>query len=90
MNKEQIKRIRKMERSYNRACKAAAALRKDLEAMDKLGQKIAELEEYQRSGLWLQDFEADERGELPEDLRRGVLSEDGLYNLLEDLSRFRK
>ena len=90
MNKEQIKRIRKMERSYNRACKVAAALRKDLEAMDKLGQKIAELEEYQRSGLWLQDFEADERGELPEDLRRGVLSEDGLYILLEDLSKFRK
>ena len=29
------------------------------------------------------DYEADERGELPPDLKRGVLSQDALYNLLE-------
>ena len=28
--------------------------------------------------------ETDERGELPARLNRGVLSEDGLYNLLQD------
>lgn len=37
---------------------------------------------YMESGLWLSDYMADERGELPQDLKRGVLSEDGLYNLL--------
>lgn len=37
---------------------------------------------YCDSGQWLADFEADERGELPPALRRGVLSEDGLYDLL--------
>ena len=34
--------------------------------------KIAELEHYQESGIWLQDYKADERGELPSDLKRGV------------------
>lgn len=42
------------------------------------------LREYMESGLWLSDFEADERGELPTGLKRGVLSEDGLYNLLSE------
>ena len=34
---------------------------------------------------WIKDFENDERGELPLDLKRGVLSEDGLYNLLSEV-----
>jgi hypothetical protein len=29
-------------------------------------------------------YEADERGELPPDLKRGVLSQDALYDLLEE------
>lgn len=41
--------------------------------------------EYYDSGQWLSDFQADERGELPHCLRRGVLSEDGVYNLLSEL-----
>ena len=40
------------------------------------------LERYMASGQWLADYQADERGELPRNLKRGVLSEDGLYNLL--------
>ena len=32
---------------------------------------------------WKEDFEADEAGKFPDDLPRGVLSEDGIYNLLE-------
>lgn len=43
---------------------------------------IDELKEYYDSDRWLRDYEADERGELPKDLKRGVLSQDGLYNLL--------
>ena len=37
------------------------------------------------SGMWLLDYECDERGGLPSDLKRGVLSEDMLYNLLCDV-----
>ena len=45
---------------------------------------LCELTCYSESGQWLKDFEADERGELPKDLKRGVLSEDGVYNLLSE------
>ena len=45
---------------------------------------LCELTSYYESGQWLKDFESDERGELPKDLKRGVLSEDGVYNLLSE------
>lgn len=48
---------------------------------------IKELNEYMENGLWLEDFECDERGELPKDLRRGVLSQDGLYDLLTEIRK---
>ena len=34
--------------------------------------------------IWKEDFEADEQGLIPKDMKRGVLSEDGLYNLLQE------
>ena len=46
------------------------------------GQVPRELREYYENGQWLRDYEADERGELPGDLKRGVISQDGLWDLL--------
>ncbi|MCR5137927.1 MAG: DUF1653 domain-containing protein [Oscillospiraceae bacterium] len=46
-------------------------------------EKLRLLERYYTSGEWQADYEADERGELPPDLKRGVLSQDALWNLLE-------
>ena len=43
-----------------------------------------ELLDYYTGGQWLQDYEAEERGELPEDLKRGVLSQDGLWDLMAE------
>ena len=40
---------------------------------------------YYEGGVWLKDYEADEKGLLPKDLKRGVLSEDGVYNLIAEL-----
>ncbi len=68
-----ISRIRGMERRFD---KVKAALN-----------DIAILRQYMDSGLWKEDFEADERGELPPNLKRGVLSEDGLWNLLEEFGQ---
>ena len=47
-------------------------------------EKLRLLEEYYTSGQWREDYEADENGELPPDLKRGVLSQDALYDLLEE------
>ena len=46
-----------------------------------------ELIDYYTGGQWLLDYEAEERGELPPDLKRGVLSQDGLWNLMEELEQ---
>ena len=46
-----------------------------------------ELVSYYESGQWLRDYELDEQGRLPPDLKRGVLSQDGLFDLLEELNR---
>ena len=48
-----------------------------------LRERMKDLEDYYGSAEWRQDFEDDEAGLLPEDLKRGVLSEDGIYNLVE-------
>ena len=44
--------------------------------------KVRLLDEYYTSGEWQEDYEADEGGLLPADLKRGVLSQDGLYDVL--------
>ena len=49
---------------------------------ESLAYKLSTLTDYMESGQWLSDYECDERGELPHNLKRGVLSQDGLYNLL--------
>lgn len=46
--------------------------------------KLRELSSYYGSEQWRKDFQDDEAGRLPADLKRGVLSEDAVYNLLSD------
>ena len=57
------------------------------EIYDRVRKDIATLREYEESGQWLQDYEADERGELPHDLKRGVLSQDGLDEVFDAAPR---
>lgn len=45
------------------------------------------LKDYIASGDWRKDYEADEAGKLPAGLKRGVLSQDGLYDLLQDADK---
>ena len=56
-----------------------------IERIKKMEEYYDALKEYMDSGLWLSDYEADERGELPPELKRGVLSQDGLYELLQEV-----
>ena len=83
-NKEQIARIRKMERRLDRALAAVKRLSAALDKYEATKEDIDALDEYYGSNEWRQDFEDDEAGLLPEGLKRGVLSEDGIWNLLID------
>lgn len=60
---------------------------KDLFDFKDLTSSFSTLEAYYTSPAWRTDFEADEACLLPSDLKRGVLSEDGIYNLLEEYKR---
>ena len=81
-NKKQLARIRKMERRLNRASAAVKRLKAALDKWEEAQEAIAALNEYYGSDLWKQDLADDEAGRLPADLKRGVLSEDGIWNLL--------
>ena len=81
---EQIERIKTMEQHLDRASQAVMRLSAALEDYSEAQEALHKLEAYYGSDDWKQDFAADEQGRLPRDLRRGVLSEDGIWNLLED------
>ena len=48
---------------------------------------IPVLAAYMDSGDWRADYETDEQGLIPRCMKRGVLSQDGLYNLLQEAQR---
>ena len=89
-NKEQLQRIRQMERHLDRASAALKRLSSALDIYEEAKADIAALASYYGSDDWKQDFAADEAGRLPKDLKRGVLSEDGIWNLIEDNKELQK
>ena len=83
---EQTERITEMERRMENAAKAVMELSAALDNYEEAQEAIAALDAYYGSEEWKQDFADDEAGRLPADLKRGVLSEDGIWNLLSDVS----
>ena len=68
---DRIERVEQYERLFDEA-----TARPDAE-------KLRLLDAYYTSGEWREDYEADERDEFPPDMKRGVLWQDALYDLLE-------
>jgi len=79
---EQTERIRQMEQRLDRASAAVIELSAALDKYAEAQEALAALNEYYGSDEWKQDFADDEAGRLPQNLKRGVLSEDGIWNLL--------
>lgn len=79
---ERLERIACFENALNELIAAERELDAAIERFSAAQPAARELEEYYSGGQWLADFEADERGELPPDLPRGVLSEDGVCSAL--------
>lgn len=80
-----LERIMRMEQIYDTLWQAVRKADGKLQLDASLCSAQRELTEYYDNGLWLADYEADERGELPFGLKRGVLSQDGVFDLLEAL-----
>jgi hypothetical protein len=91
---KQTDRINEMEQHMNRASTAVMELFASLDKYEEAQEAIAALSNYYGSDDWKRDYADDEAGRLPFGLKRGVLSEDGIWNLLADnrelLDRMRK
>ena len=81
---KQIERIEKMEQYMYESEQAVRALSEALERYEAIQLSLKKLSDYYGSTLWMKDFEDDEAGKLPKELKRGVLSEDAVYDLLTD------
>ena len=66
----------------DRVAPVLGSLEEALDAFDGIQEDVRELSAYYESDEWRDDFETDEAGHLPKDLKRGVLSEDGIYDVL--------
>ena len=84
MNDEKaIERIKEMEEILDRASKVMDELESKIAELESIQSDIQKLEKYYTGKKWKSDLKLDEEGRLPPDLKRGVLSEDGIDNLLE-------
>ena len=87
---ERIRRITEMESRYDRVRHVLRASGACPDRLDSVRGDIQALSAYYEGSLWREDFEADEAGLLPQDLKRGVLSEDGVYDLLLEYDTLKK
>lgn len=81
--KDIISRVEEYESKLDRVTTALSELDAALDEYQNVKGDLDDLREYLDSGQWRKDYEADERGELPEDLKRGVLTQDAIWDLLE-------
>lgn len=81
---ERIERIRRMEQLFDFALESIKEFPLSLDKYEETKKAITTLAKYYDSEEWKQDYTNDEAGLLPKDLKRGVLSEDGIWNLLSD------
>ncbi|HEM6266302.1 TPA: DUF4298 domain-containing protein [Streptococcus suis] len=76
-------RVEQMERIFNTQIQIISALRTILEQVETSQPAYLELLDYYQSSTFLEDMDLADRGEF-KNLPCGVLSEDGVYNLLVD------
>ena len=86
---DQLERIAHMEGILNRGREAVDGLEQALEDYAAVREELAELDAYYSGDLWRRDYDDDAAGRIPKDLKRGVLSEDAVYDLLTDRDRLR-
>lgn len=77
-----MERIKQMESYFDILKEAVSADKDAIEKDDTLKEYFQKLLQYYESAEWRHDYELDEKGLLPPDLKRGILSEDGFWNFL--------
>lgn len=86
-DKKRVSRVTEMEHRYDGLSRALGNLEAAVTEYRALAPDMQILRDYMDSGQWLKDFEADEAGKIPADVKRGIMSEDSLYDLLLEADR---
>lgn len=80
MTEERLKNIQEMEEILNKTEVFTSEAKQFLEKWENLLPEIKKLSDYYYEGGWKDDYDASNRGEIPEGIPHGVLSEDAIYN----------
>ena len=72
-----------MEEHLDKASHAVKTLSDALDLYTEAMESIETIDDYLVSDEWQQDFNDSEAGHLPKDLKCGVLSEDGIWNVID-------
>ena len=88
MADERVERVKKMEVLLDKVTPKVKAFEQSLTNLNSAFDDIKTLNEYYKKE-WKEDYEADEQGKIPKDLKRGVLSQDTLFDLLEKLNEMK-
>ena len=72
-----------MENILDKATYMMDTLEKKIAEYEDFQAEIKKLEAYYTSQQWKDDYAMDEAGKFPEKLKRGVLSQDAIWNMLE-------
>lgn len=78
-------RINDMEERFNRVNTALAKLEQAEKQLFDLTDDIDALREYQESGKWKRDCQAEKEGKLPVDLKKDVLTDNRLIEILDEI-----
>jgi len=81
--KEATLRVSEMEEIFDCLCRGFKESPDTFFEREENKEKLKKLTDYYESEDWLFDFTLDSEGLLPKTLKRGVLSEDGVWNFLE-------
>ncbi len=83
---QEDERILKMEKALDDLIASHKTVADALADFDSHQDQLKELSDYYGSDTFHHDLTMDEAGKLPSNLKRGVLSEDAVYDLMTDLS----
>ena len=87
---EQIERVSQMEAALVRLNDAIATVEGALDTYEQMCDDYRTLDSYYSGKAWWEDLDADNQGLLPEDLPRGILSEDAAYDALGNAEALRE
>lgn len=85
-----VKRVSQMEAALVRLNDAIETVEGALDTYEQMWDDYRALDSYYSGKAWWEDLEADNQGLLPENLPRGVLSEDALYDTLGNAEALRQ